>query len=338
MHYLVTGHTGFKGAWLTLLLKQLGHDVSGLSLDPEPNSLFEKAQLSDYLVDDFRIDIREYETVSQAFSLCNADVLIHMAAQPLVRESYLQPRQTYETNVMGTFNILEASQLLTNVKAILVITTDKVYRNTNRAEGYSEWEPLGGEDPYSSSKAMADILTSSWIHSFGKTPTAIARAGNVIGGGDVSKDRLMPDLLAAYDVSKQPTLRFPNAIRPWQHVLDCIDGYLAIVDHLLKGGTDQWWNVGPDESANITVGEVADRVAALYGQKPQWTNDQSQNPSEAGLLALDSTKIRNKLSWSGKLSVDDAIAWTVEWQQSVNSGKNALEISNDQVKRFRSLK
>jgi len=215
MHYLITGHTGFKGAWLTIWLESLGHEVSGISLDPLSGSLFETANLSDLLANDFRLDIRDAPAVRATISKTSPDVVFHMAAQPLVRESYKDPRGTFETNVMGTLNVLEAVSATPSVKAHVVITTDKVYRNVNQVAGYKETDPLGGDDPYSASKAMADILTHSWVTSFGGPPTAIARAGNVIGGGDVSPDRLLPDLLTSYSAGIAPTLRYPEAVRPW---------------------------------------------------------------------------------------------------------------------------
>ncbi|MFZ4497882.1 MAG: CDP-glucose 4,6-dehydratase, partial [Candidatus Nanopelagicales bacterium] len=230
MHYLVTGHTGFKGAWMTMWLTSQGHQVSGLALDPEPGALFETAKLHPLLAHDIRADIRDSANVMDALRVTAPDVVIHLAAQPLVRESYLNPRWTFETNVMGTMNVLEAVQQTPSVKTQLIITTDKVYRNVNQVAGYVEPDPLGGDDPYSASKAMADLLTHSWVTSFGGPPTAVARAGNVIGGGDVCKDRLIPDVIAALASGKAPVLRYPNAVRPWQHVLDCINGYLMLVD------------------------------------------------------------------------------------------------------------
>jgi len=270
MHYLITGHTGFKGSWLALWLNSLGHEVSGISLDPIPNSLFDRANVSESLQNDFRIDIRNSDEVMSALSQVNPDVVFHMAAQPLVRESYADPRYTFETNAMGTLSLLEAVSNTPSVKAHVVVTTDKVYRNINQVAGYVESDPLGGHDPYSSSKAMADLLTQSWISSFPGTPTTIVRAGNVIGGGDVSKDRLMPDLISAYLNNKVPTLRYPNSVRPWQHVLDCLNGYLMISESLLSGKEHPMMNIGPDKESFVTVAKVAELVAAQLSVEPTW--------------------------------------------------------------------
>ena len=194
MHYLITGHTGFKGAWLSLLLRQRGHLVSGISLQPEAGSLFERAEVGKFLENDVQCDIREATKISTHFKELNPDVVVHLAAQSLVRESYKKPLETFETNVIGTLNVLKASQQISDLRAQLLITTDKVYRNISKTSGYIETEALGGQDPYSASKAMADIASQSWLSSFKNPPTAIARAGNVIGGGDVCADRLIPDL------------------------------------------------------------------------------------------------------------------------------------------------
>ena len=211
LHYLVTGHTGFKGAWLVALLRSRGHQVSGLALDPVPDALYTRAGLDAQVEHDLRVDIRDAAATAAGVARVSPDVVLHLAAQPLVRESYQDPRTTFETNVTGTLNVLEAVQNTPSVKAHVVITTDKVYRNVNQESGYVESDPLGGDDPYSSSKAMADLLTQSWVTSFPGAPTAIARAGNVIGGGDVSRDRLLPDLLTAFRDGRAAVLRVPES-------------------------------------------------------------------------------------------------------------------------------
>jgi CDP-glucose 4,6-dehydratase len=222
MHYLLTGHTGFKGTWLSLLLSSAGHEVSGISLNPVEGSLFSRVRPRDLLNADVRLDIRDAAAVHEQIARIAPDVVIHLAAQPLVRESYRDPRGTFDTNVWGTINVLEATRRTESVQATLIVTTDKVYRNDGRSTGYVESDPLGGHDPYSASKAMADLATQSWRASYPGTPIAIARAGNVIGGGDVSPDRLMPDLIAAFATGTPARIRNPRAIRPWQHVLDCL--------------------------------------------------------------------------------------------------------------------
>ena len=331
MHYLVTGHTGFKGAWLVELLRARGHRVSGLSLDPVADALFTRAGLATQLEHDLRIDIREARATAGGIARVAPDVVLHLAAQPLVRESYQEPRVTFETNAMGTLNVLEAVQNTPSVKAHVVITTDKVYRNVNQEAGYVESDPLGGDDPYSSSKAMADILTQSWVKSFPGIPTAIARAGNVIGGGDVSRDRLFVDLLAAYGDGRAPVLRYPRAVRPWQHVLDCLDGYLALVNALLDGRGGGEWNFGPGHDSFVEVGNVATLAAELWGDGSHWEHDARPNPHEAGLLALDATKAEHELGWRNRLAFRDAVAWTIEWELAVRAGAAPAEVMRAQI-------
>lgn len=337
MHYLITGHTGFKGAWLTLLLLSRGHRVSGLALDPADGSLFIRAGLADLFVSDFRVDIRDAGATTAAIASAAPDVVVHMAAQPLVRESYREPRFTYETNVLGTLNVLEAVSAGSSVRATLIVTTDKVYRNVNQQAGYAESEPLGGDDPYSASKAMADLLTQSWVRSFPGPPTAIARAGNVIGGGDVSRDRLLPDLIAAYAGGKAPTLRFPEAVRPWQHVLDCLNGYLTLINALLTDGGSGQWNFGPDRESFVSVGEVATLVAGMWGDGVHWELDDTDHPHEATLLALDTAKAERELGWRSRLGFRDALAWTVDWERQVHSGADPLMLARKQIAAFESL-
>lgn len=318
MHFLVTGHTGFKGAWLTMLLLHRGHTVSGIALDPEPGSLFEQCHLEALLAADHRIDIRDTTATRASIVDSGADVVMHMAAQPLVRESYRNPRYTYETNVMGTLSVLEAIEQASTVRAALIVTTDKVYRNDGRTQGYTEHDALGGADPYSTSKAMADLLTQAWSRTAG-VPTAIARAGNVIGGGDVCNERLIPDLVAAAQQGVAAELRHPEATRPWQHVLDCLDGYLTIVDALLTGRGTGAWNVGPDPRDSRTVGEVASAFCSQLGA-PTWTQGTSDGLHEASALTLDSARLRQELGWVPRLDVEQAIRWTASWHRAVAAG------------------
>ena len=337
MHYLITGHTGFKGAWLSLWLNSLGHKVSGISLDPIPNSLFDRANVSESIQNDFRIDIRKSDEVKSALLQAKPDVVFHMAAQPLVRESYADPRYTFETNVMGTLSLLEAVSSVDSVKAHVVVTTDKVYRNINQVAGYVENDPLGGHDPYSSSKAMADLLTQSWISSFPGTPTTIVRAGNVIGGGDVSKDRLMPDLISAYMNNKVPTLRYPNSVRPWQHVLDCLNGYLMVSESLLSGNENPIMNIGPDKESFVTVAKVAELVASQLSAVPAWNCTETSEPHEAGLLSLDASLAKKTLGWHDKLKFADAVDWTTSWYQKVDTNEIALDVTLEQIEDFLNL-
>lgn len=336
MKYLITGHTGFKGAWLSLMLHEAGHEVVGLSLDPEPGSLFELARVSE-VVTDHRQDIRDPSRTAEIIREENPDVIVHMAAQALVRESYRRPHATYETNVMGTYNVLQAAEEVPNLKAMLVITTDKVYRNIGKPGGYVEDDALGGIDPYSASKAAADVVTQSWIAIHPEIPTAIARSGNVVGGGDVCADRLMVDLLRSYAAGEPVQLRYPGAVRPWQHVLDSLNGYRMIIDSLLDGhSAGEAFNIGPDPRNIATVQDVAEATGRLWGGA-QWTTDGRQHPHEANLLTLDASKARNTLGWSDRLDLEKTLAWTVEWARKVRAGNDARETTLKQIAHFSAL-
>jgi len=336
MHFLLTGHTGFKGAWLSLVLRQRGHLVSGISLAPEVESLFKRADIGKHLENDIRCDIRDLTELTTCFKQVNPDVVIHLAAQALVRESYRNPIVTFGTNVMGTLNVLQASQQIGQLKAQLIVTTDKVYKNISKSSGYVETEALGGQDPYSASKAMADIATQSWLSSFENAPTAIARAGNVLGGGDVCADRLITDLIHSYSSGITPKLRAPNSVRPWQHVLDCLNGYLTLVDAVIENKADGAWNFGPDENQSKTVADVANIAAKVWGVEKSWENDSGNHPHEASMLILNSNKARTNLGWSDKLSFEETIEWTTNWYKNVNSGKDPLEETLKNIRDFES--
>ena len=337
MHYLISGHTGFKGSWLVLMLNQLGHEVSGIALDPGKKSLFESAKISKKMSYDERCDIRDVTQLKNKITKISPEVIIHLAAQPLVRKSYLDPRETIETNAIGTFNVLEAVSKLTSVKANLIITTDKVYKNVNQKKGYIESDHLGGDDPYSASKAMADIVTQSFVKSFPGIPTAIARAGNVIGGGDVSADRLIPDLINGFIREESVLIRYPSAVRPWQHVLDCLNGYLILVDKMLNNKVVGEWNFGPDEKSFKDVKTVADYLKNRWGDRASWITDDKVNPHEAELLALDATKAETQLNWHNKLSFEETLDWTLDWYKAVESGTNPLEQTEAQINKFREM-
>ncbi|MDR2722542.1 MAG: CDP-glucose 4,6-dehydratase [Cellulomonadaceae bacterium] len=337
MHFLVTGHTGFKGAWLSLILASRGHDVSGIALDPLPGGVFERAQVTEVLRDDLRIDIRDAQALKDAVTGVGADVVLHLAAQPLVRESYRIPRETYETNAMGTYNVLEAIAATPQTQADVIITTDKVYRNVGQLEGYVESDSLGGDDPYSASKAMADILTQSWVKSFPGVPTAIARAGNVIGGGDVSKDRLVVDLVNGFASGEPVHIRMPDAVRPWQHVLDCLSGYLSVADALLAGEGTGAWNFGPDPGDAHTVRELADTGTAWWGDGAAWVDDSGDHPHEAALLTLDPTKAQTAFGWRNAVPFPASLEWTLQWEKAVRGGADARQATLDQINAFISL-
>ena len=336
MHYLITGHTGFKGAWLALMLAEQGHRVSGLALQPASGCVYERARLSELLVHDLRVDIRDGAATARAIADVAPDVVLHLAAQPLVRESYRDPRGTFETNVMGTFNVLQAVERTASVQAQVIITTDKVYRNVNQIWGYRESDPLGGVDPYSASKAAADLITQSWIASSGsQVPTAIARAGNVIGGGDVCADRLMVDLVEAFSTNRAVRLRYPDAVRPWQHVLDCLNGYLELASALLEGRVPgEAFNFGPGTGSFVSVGEVATEVAALWGAVGQVEFDDGPKVHEAALLALDSRKAELLLGWRNRIGFHDSLAWTVDWEKQVGDGADVRAVTVAQISEF----
>jgi CDP-glucose 4,6-dehydratase len=337
MHYLITGHTGFKGSWLALMLQMQGHTVSGISLDPAEKSLFNQAKLSDLFENELRIDIRRAAKLSRAVKKIDPDVIVHLAAQPLVRESYKDPIGTFDTNVIGTLNVLEATKGLLNLKATLIITTDKVYKNQNHLRGYVETDELGGDDPYSASKAAADIATQSWVKSFATTPVAIARAGNVIGGGDWATDRIIPDLVNAYSSNQIPTLRYPHAIRPWQHVLDCLNGYLKLVDSMISDGISGEWNFGPSLNVKHTVGELSSRIAAQFGlPSKMWNLESNLQPNEAGLLLLDSNKARLELGWKEHLNFEETIEWITDWYQATKD-LNCSIITRNQIEKYLTL-
>jgi CDP-glucose 4,6-dehydratase len=339
MHYLVTGHTGFKGSWLSLMLQMQGHTVSGISLDPFEKSLFNQAGLNSLFENDLRIDIRNSSLLTQAVKQLEPEVIIHLAAQPLVRESYKDPTGTFETNVLGTLNLLEATKQLANLKATLIITTDKVYKNHNHLRGYVETDELGGDDPYSASKAAADIATQSWIKSFATSPIAIARAGNVIGGGDWAIDRIVPDLVTAYSSGGAPKLRYPDAIRPWQHVLDCLNGYLMLIDQMIDKNLDGEWNFGPDHNDKYSVLDLVNNFARSWGvdsNSKTWQSEDTVQPHEAGYLLLDSNKARTTLGWKDKLDFVSSVDWTSFWFKNQNN-ENSLAQTEEQIKNFLKL-
>lgn len=336
MRYLITGHTGFKGSWLSLMLSELGHEVSGISLDPDKESMFTQAQLSDLFVHDIRSDIRDLSALKTHFATISPQVVIHLAAQPLVRYSYLHPLETFDSNVMGTLNVLEASKTLSDLKATLIITTDKVYKNFGQLRGYLESDQLGGEDPYSASKAAADIASQSWIKNFGNYPIAIARAGNVIGGGDWASDRLIPDLVKSYARGECPLVRNPNAVRPWQHVLDCLNGYLTLVNSMITNGTTGEWNFGPTHTQKYTVREVIEEFAKHFNLNVDpWCLDTQANPAESSLLLLDSSKARNQLLWKDHLDFKNSVSWSAKWYLAPVS--QARETTLKQIRDFFNL-
>lgn len=337
MRVLVTGHTGFKGAWLSLMLARAGHEVHGIALEPDPAGIYSRASVGDAMASSTLLDIRDADALRPLIGGLEPELAFHLAAQPLVRRSYQQPRWTVETNVMGTFNVIEALAA-TDCRGAVIVTTDKVYRNVGRTEGYGEDEPLGGHDPYSASKAAADLLAQSWQASFPQLRLAIARAGNVVGGGDVAEDRLLPDLMRAFAQGREAIVRNPDAVRPWQHVLDCLQGYLDLSAALLDGRGEGAWNLGPEPSSFRTVADAASTAAAAWGPEASWTVEQDPKAvHEAALLTLDASRAREQLGWRERLSFDDAIDWTVAWTRAVAAGGDAAAVTAAQLDRFADL-
>lgn len=316
----LTGHTGFKGSWLSIWLAGMGAEVHGFSLDPPTHpSIFEDAQVSALMATDTRGDIRDRERLTSALTASRADVVLHLAAQALVRPSYSDPIGTFATNVMGTANLLAAVASVRSVTAVVVVTTDKCYENKEWLYPYRECDSLGGHDPYSASKAAAEIVTASWRSSFASAQglhISSARAGNVIGAGDWAVDRLIPDCVRAFSVGAAVELRNPNATRPWQHVVEPLNGYLLLAERLSSEEGQSYasaWNFGPALESEATVGEIARMAASAWGGSA--TIVERVEPGtlhEAGLLRLDSSLARKRLGWQPRWSLDQAIAATIE--------------------------
>lgn len=339
---LVTGHTGFKGAWLCLWLHQLGAQVYGLALEPptQPN-LYESARVKEVMAADLRIDIRDAEAVKGAITQVAPEVIFHLAAQPLVNRSYEAPIKTYTTNVMGTAHVLDAARLAGSVRAIVVVTTDKCYENQEWVYPYRENDRLGGFDPYSNSKACAELVVSAYRSSFlGPQGIAVAtaRAGNVIGGGDWATGRLIPDCVRAFQANVPLKLRYPQAVRPWQHVLEPLSGYLRLAEALLGDRAMEFceaWNFGPDAVDTVTVGEVAKLAAEIWGGAVEITKT-DPDYHEAGLLQLDSSKARSQLQWQPRWSLSQAIESTVSWYRAYYDGQEMQRLTQIQISEFAS--
>lgn len=335
----LTGHTGFKGSWLTLWLSEMGAEVYGYALHPptEPN-LFDIACVDKRLKKSTIANVCDANMLMKAIQIAKPDIVFHLAAQSLVRESYIAPVETYAVNVMGTVNLLEAVRKTSNVKAIVNVTTDKCYENKEWVWPYRENEPMGGSDPYSSSKACSELITAAYRQSFlnrSNIHLASARAGNVIGGGDWAKDRLIPDFFRAMDAEKNLMIRSPGSTRPWQHVLEPLSGYLTLAEHLFTHGEDfaQAWNFGPNESDARPVEWIADYLCKnIAGAK--WTCDSISHPHEANTLKLDSSKAKNKLGWQPKWDLENALSKTVEWYQQWKRGADMTNATLHQIKEY----
>jgi CDP-glucose 4,6-dehydratase len=337
----LTGHTGFKGSWLSLWLHAMGARVTGYALTPATQPcLFALARV-DELVDSRLADVRDAAALRVAMRQSQPEVVIHMAAQPLVRRSYAEPTETFATNVMGTVHLLEAVRATPEVRAVINVTTDKCYLNREWVWGYREDEHLGGHDPYSSSKACSELATAAWRASFFQegdetARVATARAGNVIGGGDWAQDRLVPDVLAAFAAAQPVQLRYPDASRPWQHVLEPLRGYLVLAQYLAAGmaDADNAWNFGPTDEGVRTVLQVVEGLASHWGAGAQWRADDCQHPHEASLLKLDISKARNRLCWHPLLGFDETLAWTVSWHQRQQAGEDVRLLTLEQIQNY----
>ena len=335
----LTGHTGFKGAWMSLWLQQMGAKVTGYALAPhtEPN-LFD---LVGGASRSYIGDIRDAGQVRDALSAADPQIVIHMAAQALVRESYRDPVATYATNVLGTGILLQACRALKHLECVLVVTSDKVYENHDEGRAFVESDRLGGHDPYSNSKACAELLTASFRDSYFNdgAPIASERAGNVIGGGDWSQDRLIPDCVRALEANEAVTLRFPDAVRPWQHVLEPLSGYLALAQALVRtpAGAPRAVNFGPNPSSFCAVHEVVDAFSARFSGRPGWQRDTGVNPREAAALSLSSALAQNSLQWHPRLGIAESLAWTADWYKAHAAGEDMLKFSEAQIVQYESL-
>ena len=311
MKILITGHTGFKGSWLVLYLTLLGHQVCGIAKNPPLRSLFNSAEIKKHLFLDQRLDIRNSKKLLAAIKTMQPDAVIHLAAQSLVLESFKNPRETYETNFMGTFNILDASMQVASIKNILIITSDKVYTNTNLAKEFIETDSLGGGDPYSNSKAIADILTQNWVKTRNDFNIGILRAGNVIGGGDFASNRLVPDIIEAHKTSSKIKIRNPQATRPWQHVFECLEGYEKALN-FVSNGNSGIWNIGPNIQNNITVEEFLAKCSIFLGKEIK-VDQSKEKYNEKNFLALSTSKAKQELNWQPKFTIDESIEKTLSW-------------------------
>ena len=321
-HVFVTGHTGFKGSWLSLWLQLMGAEVKGFSLAPPTQpALFEVAKVGDNMQTEIG-DIRNLQQLSQSIRAFNPGVLLHLAAQPLVRLSYKEPVDTYSTNVMGTVNVLEAARYAPQLKSVVIITTDKCYENREWEWGYRENEPMGGHDPYSNSKGCAELVVSAYQRSFFHTPDtaaiASARAGNVIGGGDWAEDRLIPDILRAFEKQQSVIIRNPLSTRPWQHVLEPLSGYLVLAQRLWQDGKAfaEGWNFGPKDDDCQPVQWILDKMVHFWGDGAHYEIDKSEQPHEANFLKLDCSKAAMRLKWHPKWRLEQTLEQIVHWHRA----------------------
>ena len=335
---LVTGHTGFKGAWLCRILTLAGAQVTGYSLEPPTDpSLFEIAGLED-VMDSVIGDIRNLQGLRDVFERVRPEVVFHLAAQPIVRDSYKDPVYTYETNVMGTVNVMECVRLTDSVRSFLNVTTDKVYENREWEYGYRECDPLDGYDPYSNSKSCSELVTHSYQKSFfsdGRCAVSTSRAGNVIGGGDFANDRIIPDCIRAAATGKDIIVRNPHSTRPYQLVLEPLAVYLTIAMRQHEDGRYQgYYNVGPDDKDCVTTGRLVDMFCRAWGGDVKWVNQYDGGPHEANFLKLDCSRIKSVFGWRPRYGVEEAVQKTVEWSRAYLDGEDMLEVMDRQITEF----
>lgn len=335
----LTGHTGFKGSWLSLWLQSMGAELHGYALNPTTNpALFDEAHVAQGMKSVIG-DIRDYGSLAEALKQSRAEIVIHMAAQPLVRLSYDQPVETYATNVMGTVHLLEAIRQVGGVRAVVNVTTDKCYENKEWVWGYREDEPMGGYDPYSNSKGCSELVTSAYRRSFfqkSDTALASARAGNVIGGGDWALDRLVPDILRAFERKEPVVIRNPYATRPWQHVLEPLSGYLTLAQKLYEDGQSyaEGWNFGPNEDDAKPVQWIVEELVNDWGAGASWQLDCGDHPHEANYLKLDISKVKARLSWMPRWSLAKALGEITAWHQAWLAGENVQQVCLRQIEQF----
>ena len=340
---LLTGHTGFKGSWLALWLASMGARVSGYALAPATQpSLWQSVEGRAPIASTIA-DIRDLSALHSAVDAARPEIVFHLAAQALVRPSYEDPVGTYATNVMGTVHLLEAVRQTRSVRAVVVVTSDKCYENREWVWGYRENEPMGGRDPYSNSKGCAELVTAayraSFFHRSGDAAIASARAGNVIGGGDWAPDRIVPDIVRAAVAGTPVRVRNPNAIRPWQHVLEPLFGYLLLAERLVQEPSvySEGWNFGPAEDDAVNVGTIVSEMIALWGPPAAWVADPGPHAHEAHYLKLDSSKARTQLQWRPRLGLARALQWTVEWYKAHAGGQDATALARAQIERYMAL-
>ena len=341
---LVTGHTGFKGSWLCLWLQSLGAEVTGYSLNPPTNpNLFEVADVGSGMTSVIG-DIRDLARLQSVFAEVKPEIVFHLAAQPLVRASYVDPVETYSTNVLGTVHLLEAVRNTSSVRAVVNVTSDKCYENREWVWGYREHEPMGGHDPYSNSKGCAELVTSSFRNSFFNperhsshgVALASARAGNVIGGGDWAADRLIPDILRAIGKGEPVVIRNPDSIRPWQHVLEPLSGYLQLAEKLYVEGAryGEGWNFGPNDEDAKPVSWIVGNLTKSWGEGASWKLDDSEHPHEAHYLKLDCSKAKMDLGWHPRWSLSHSLEKIIEWHRAWHAGEDMRQVTLGQIEQF----